>query len=122
MSCALIRSKSVMFRLTSFDLLAMSRTISPRPRSLSATSCLDGASTSPRDGTPARSIALKTKVATALGDGGHGRRSGVGAQQAPELVRSRGARLGELARDLPRSHERGQRSVHGLHPARASRL
>ena len=40
----------------------MSRTISPRDLSWSVTACLDSASTSPRDGTPARSIALKTNV------------------------------------------------------------
>ena len=49
-------------RLISFDfvLASMSRTISPRCLSCSVTACLDSASTSPRAGAPARSIALKT--------------------------------------------------------------
>ena len=49
-------------RLISLDLPleSMSRTIKPRALSWSVTACLESASTSPRDETPARSIALNT--------------------------------------------------------------
>ncbi len=54
-------------RLTSLEryLAAMSTTTSPRSLSWLATSCLVSASTSPLAGMPARSMALKTKVAMA---------------------------------------------------------
>ncbi len=52
-------------RLTSREryLCAMSTTTRPRSLSCSATSCFESASTSPRAGTPDRSIALNTNVA-----------------------------------------------------------
>src|SRR5919201_4716276 len=92
---------------------SMSRTISPFARSCAATDCLSSASTSPRVAAPVRSSALNAKVDIALC---HPHR----AHQAAELLRARGARLGELAGDLVTADEVGKCSVHGLHAVRAT--
>src|ERR1700732_5389069 len=85
-------------------LSAMSRTISPRCLSWSETACLESASTSPRALPPVRPIALKTYV---LMPGLRGRQR-ARPQQAPELIRRRGACFSELLGDLFPAHERGQ--------------
>src|SRR5918998_304692 len=94
--------------LISFDvrLSAMSRTISPRCLSWSATCCLDSASTSPLACRPVRSIALKTYVLLLLISGRH---QAAGAHEAPQLVGVRGALLGELLGDLALPDERRER-------------
>src|SRR5919204_3602193 len=95
---------------------SMSRTIRPLERSCAATDCLSSASTSPRVAAPVRSSALKAKVD--IFSLRHPHR----AHQAPELLRARGACLGELAGDLLPAHEVRQRGVHGLHAVRAAGL
>src|SRR6187397_2061304 len=87
---------------------SMSTTIRPFERSCAATACLSPASISPLVGTPARSSALKVKLAMVL-------RRLHDAHQATELFGGAGARLGELARDLVLAHQLDERSVHRLH-------
>src|SRR5215210_8586053 len=93
----------------------MSRTIRPLARSCEETACLSSASSSPRVGAPVRSSALKAKLAMSLGrlDGAH---------QAAELLGSRRALLGELARDLLAPDQVDQAGVHGLHAVRGTGL
>src|SRR5262249_26097306 len=130
MSRALIprkRSKSCSTRNAWF-FSETSRTINPRSRSCSVTWPFDSASTSPRDGIPATSTALKAKVATSASvrqrRGGSGIGLGLpdGSEQTPELLRHRRALLGELAGDPARADQLCQMRVHGLHPERAGRL
>src|SRR6266511_196377 len=99
-----------------------SRTIRPRWRSCSETAVFDEASISPRAGTPARSTARKAKVLMPprpRSSRGHRDLGNAGAdQQSLQLLRDRGALLGQRARDLARPDELGQVGVHGLHPHR----
>src|ERR671924_91169 len=85
----------------------MSRTISPRALSWSATTCLLSASTSPVALAPVTSIALKTKVDMRL----RGRHAAE-AHQAAQLFGGGRTRLCEALGDLAVAHERGQRGVH----------
>src|SRR5262245_45881402 len=96
-----------------------SSTISPRSRSCSVPCALVSASSSPREGIPATSTALKANVVMVAGLGG-GHRLGLGhrlslalglghrSEQALQLLRHRGTLLGQLAADLVAAHELGE--------------
>src|SRR5919106_3734164 len=106
---------------------ATSRTISPRWRSCSVTCAFELASTSPRDGTPARSTALNAKLATVspLRLGRRHRRLGgpwPAAEEALQLLGDRGALLRHRRADLAHAHELREVRVHRLHPDRARGL
>src|SRR5215207_526911 len=98
-------------------LALMSRTISPRAFSWSATTCLLSASTSPVAFEPVRSIALKTNVDMTL----RGRHAAE-AQQATQLLGRGRTRLGEALGDLAGADQTGERRVHRLHSDAGARL
>src|SRR4051794_21602792 len=122
-SVALMRSRKESLISLEECLSAISRTISPRCLSWSATTCLLSASTSPVAFAPVRSIALKTYVAIAYvllrrAPGrlrGHSEAAHAAAGQAAQLLRRRRALLGHALGDLARAHELRERRIHRLH-------
>src|SRR5436190_9052698 len=105
----------------------MSRTISPRWRSCSETTAFEEASISPRAGTPARSTArnayaLIPRQPPSLRGGRRNRGHRGPGEEALQLLRDRGALLGQRARDLAPPHQLGEMGVHGLHPECTRRL
>src|SRR5688500_3563062 len=103
-----------------------SRTIRPRWRSCSVTIAFEVASSSPREGTPARSTALNAKLATSPSSSGDGHRRlghpGPGAEETLQLLGDGRPLLGHLRADLAHPHELREVGVHGLHPHGAGRL